>query len=186
MVESSVDFRGLRVAAFESRRATEMARLIEKHGGQPFVAPSMREVAIEDNQPAIDFAHRLITGEVDLLIVTTGVGFRFLVAAVEQHVQRERFLNALSDITTLARGPKAVAAMREVGLIPSRRVPDPNTWREILAEIDARPSVPGQTVAIQEYGLSNASLVAGLEARGSHVLSIPVYRWALPPRPGTG
>ena len=180
MVESSVDFRGLRVAAFESRRATEMARLIEKHGGRAFVAPSMREVAIEDNHVAVDFAHRLITGEVDLFIATTGVGFRFLIAAVEKHVQRDRFLNALSDITTLARGPKVVAAMREVGLTPSLRVPNPNTWREILSEIDARPTVPGQTVAVQEYGLSNASLVAGLEARGSHVLSIPVYQWALP------
>ena len=94
MVESSVDFRGLRVAAFESRRATEMARLIEKHGGRAFVAPSMREVAIEDNHVAVDFAHRLITGEVDLFIATTGVGFRFLIAAVEKHVQRDRFLNA--------------------------------------------------------------------------------------------
>ncbi|MCP4811595.1 MAG: uroporphyrinogen decarboxylase, partial [Planctomycetaceae bacterium] len=32
----------------------------------------------------------------------------------------------------------------------------------------------------QEYGLSNPSLVAGLEARGATVVSVPVYRWKLP------
>ncbi|MBB77036.1 MAG: uroporphyrinogen decarboxylase [Planctomycetaceae bacterium] len=180
MRESTVHFEGLRVAAFESRRANEMAGFIEKHGGIPFVAPSMREVAIEHNQAAIDFANRLLTGEVDLFIATTGVGFRFLLRSIERHVKRELFLQTLSDITTLARGPKVVAAMREVDLTPSRRIPAPHTWREILAVIDTLPSALGQVVGVQEYGLSNASLTAGLEARGAHVLSVPVYQWDLP------
>ena len=38
-------FDGLRVAAFESRRADEIERMIAKRGGVPFVSPSMREVA---------------------------------------------------------------------------------------------------------------------------------------------
>ena len=180
MRESSVHFQGLRVAAFESRRANEMAGFIKKHGGIPFVAPSMREVAIEQNQAAIDFANRLLTGEVDLFIATTGVGFRFLISSIERHVKRDLFLQTLSDITTLARGPKVVAAMKEVGLTPSRRIATPHTWREILAEFDALPSAPGRVVGVQEYGLSNASLTAGLEARGAHVLSVPVYQWELP------
>src|SRR2546427_4044406 len=88
----------LRVPALESRNAAEMARLIEKFGGQPFVSPSMREVPIEQNREAIDFAHRLITGQIDVMIFMTGVGFRHLLAAVEKHVERQRYLNALADI----------------------------------------------------------------------------------------
>ena len=67
MSESSPNFAGLRVAALESRNRAEMTRLIEKFGGQPFVSPSMREVPIEQNREAIDFAHRLITGEIDVM-----------------------------------------------------------------------------------------------------------------------
>src|SRR6266508_1152372 len=48
-------FDGRLVAAFESRLATEMARLIEHHGGRPMVAPSMREIPLEENREALDF-----------------------------------------------------------------------------------------------------------------------------------
>ena len=174
------DFGGLRVAAFESRHAPEMARLIEKSGGVPHVSPSMREVPLDDNRVAVDFAHRLITGEVGIVIFLTGVGFRQLLGIVERHVGRQRYLDALSDITTIARGPKPVAAMKEVKLKPSLRVPEPNTWRELLITIDHFVPVANQTVALQEYGKTNPSLMAGLEARGAHVLKVPVYSWELP------
>ncbi|MCO6457891.1 MAG: uroporphyrinogen decarboxylase [Pirellulaceae bacterium] len=173
-------FGGSRVLAFESRRADEMARLIQRHGGQPHVSPSLREVPLEDPASAIDFAHRLITGEVSVVVFLTGVGFRQLLEVVERHVERRRYLDALSDVTTIARGPKPVAAMQEVGLRPTLRVPEPNTWRDLLATIDASLDVNHQTVALQEYGRSNASLVAGLEARGARVLPVRVYRWELP------
>jgi hypothetical protein len=51
MVEETPNFRGLHVAAFESRRADEMRRLIEKYGGAAHVSPSMREVLLEDQRP---------------------------------------------------------------------------------------------------------------------------------------
>lgn len=174
------NFGGLRVAAFESRRAGDIARLIEKAGGVPLVSPSLREVPLEENAAAIDFAHRLITGGIDIAILMTGVGFRHLLATVERHVDRQRFLNALADITTICRGPKPVAALKEVGVTPTHRVPEPNTWRELLATIDAGIPVANQTIALQEYGKSNPSLVAGLEARGATVVTVPVYKWELP------
>ncbi len=180
MPNESLDFDGLRVASLESRNAGEMARLIEKMGGQPFVSPSMREVALAETSTSVDFAHRLITGEIEAVIFLTGVGFRHLLTAVEQHVDRDRYLTALADITTIARGPKPVAAMKEAGLAPTIRVPEPNTWRDVLTTIDQQLSVTNQTVAIQEYGKPNPSLVAGLEARGARVLNVSVYRWDLP------
>ena len=180
MNQQSPSFKGLRVAAFESRRASEMERLIEKSGGRAFVSPSMREIPLEDYSQAIDFAHRLVTGEIGIVLFLTGVGFRYLVSAVEKHLSRERFLNTLADIVTIARGPKPVAAMKEAGLVPTYRVPPPNTWRELLTTIDQEVAIANQTVGLQEYGKTNPSLVAGLEARGAHVLSVPVYKWDLP------
>src|SRR5262245_15163640 len=180
MTTQQPNFANLRVAALESRNAAEIARLIEKFGGRPFVSPSMREVAIDHNREAVDFANRLITGEIDIMIFLTGVGFRHLLAAVEKHVPRDRYLNALADITTICRGPKPVAAMADVGLKPTHRVPEPNTWRELLATIDSGIAIANHTVGLQEYGITNRSLIAGLEARGAKVVNVRVYQWDLP------
>lgn len=177
---SLADFNGLHVGAFESRYATEIARLIEKQGGIPHVSPSLREIPRPQDRAIAEFAQRLITGEIGIVIFLTGVGFDHLLAAVERHVERQRYLNALSDIITIARGPKPVAAMKLVGLTPTHRVPEPNTWRELLATIDALVPVASQTVGLQEYGKTNASLIAGLEARGAHVVRLVVYEWDLP------
>ena len=182
-MSSSVDaakFDGLLVAAFESRRAEEMARMIAKRGGVPAVSPSMREVPLERNQAAIDFANRLITGRIDVIIFLTGVGTRLLVQQIERHVDRDRFLAAVSDVKTVVRGPKPLAALREMGITPTLNVPEPNTWRELLTTLDERLPVANLVVGLQEYGVTNRSLIAGLEARGATVDAVHVYDWALP------
>ena len=169
-----------RIAVFESRRAEDMQRMIEKLEGIVHVSPSMREVLTDEDRPAIDFANRLITGQVDVVIFLTGVGTRMLVERIEKHVDRSRFLDALSDIKTIVRGPKPLAALKELGINPTIRVPEPNTWREVLNTIDESCHVANLVVAVQEYGLPNVSLVAGLEARGATVETVSIYRWALP------
>ncbi len=73
-----------------------------------------------------------------------------------------------------------MAALKELGLQPTFRVPAPNTWREVLSTIDQNVNVVQQRVGLFEYGLPNASLVAGLEARGARVHSVKVYRYELP------
>lgn len=176
----SPSFGGLRVAALESRRRDDFARLIERFGGVPFVSPSMREIPIEKNKEAVDFAYRVITGEIGAVIFLTGVGFKQLITAIEPHVDKQRFLDALSDIPTLARGPKPVAAMREVGLQATHRAPEPNTWREVLQTIDQHLPISNLTVGLQEYGITNHSLIGGLEARGARVTTVRVYQWELP------
>ncbi len=180
MNEPEPHLQGLRVAAFESRRATELERLIERFGGQAFVSPSLREVALEDNAQAVDFVHRLLVGEVSVVIFSTGVGFQHLLTLAQRKVDRQRYLDSLSDIVTIARGPKPSFAMRDVGLTATHTVQAPNTWREVLTTIDQQVRVDNAVVAVQEYGESNTSLIAGLEARGAEVLAVPVYRWDLP------
>ena len=185
MPDENRGFAGLKVAAFESRRATEMASLIERFGGVPLVSPSMREVPIADNREAVDFAHRRDhrpDRHHHLHDRRRHRGTWWPKSSGTSTAQR--FLAAMSDITTIARGPKPVAVLKELGLQPTYRVPEPNTWREVLATIDAHVHVAQQTVGLQEYGQPNASLVAGLEARGAHVDSVKVYNWDLPARPG--
>lgn len=171
---------GLRVLSFESRRATEMAELIRRHGGEPLSAPSMREVPLETSPAAQDFLARLTAGSVDALILLTGVGTRALAAALAADCPRETLAALLRAITLVARGPKPVAALRELGLTPDLVVPEPNTWRELLATLDARLPLAGLRIAVQEYGRVNPELLDGLAARGATVLRVPVYRWDYP------
>jgi uroporphyrinogen-III synthase len=174
-------FNGLRVAAFESRRAVETARLLESAGAIPYVSPTMREVALEENPALIAFAQRLIAGEYDVVVLMTGVGFRLMLSRLRDAVDETAFLEALGRTTTVARGPKPVAALHEAGLSPSVRIGEPNTWRDILdACRRSAPEVRNARIALQEHGQPSTELRAGLEALGATVDSVPVYEWALP------
>jgi uroporphyrinogen decarboxylase len=176
-------FGGLTVAAFESRRAEEMYTLIANFGGVPLVAPSVREVPLEENPAAFVFADRLFAGRVDALICLTGVGTRALLEILQTRWERTEIVRAFARTTVVARGPKPVKVLREYEIPVTMAVPEPNTWREILQELDENPrgfTLAGSRVAVQEYGIPNERLIAELKQRGADVLQVPVYRWALP------
>jgi uroporphyrinogen-III synthase len=179
-------FEGLRVLALESRRAPELAKLISTYGGQPIIAPSMREVPLESNKEALAFAAALFAGEFDVIVFLTGVGVRALQSVVETAHNREDYLAALQRIPIVARGPKPVAVLRELGITPALTAPEPNTWRELLRAFDDAASsngavrLQGARVAVQEYGVSNPELLSGLAERGAQVTRVPIYQWALP------
>jgi len=167
----------MRVLSLESRRAAEMAELIRKQGGEPFVAPSMREAPLEQNQEAFQFAEQLFAGEFDMMILLTGVGTRLLARTLEARFGPERFAEALRRITVVARGPKPAAVLREMRVPVTVAVPEPNTWRELLAAIDGRAE---RRMAVQEYGRPNTELLKALRARGAEVTTVRVYQWDLP------
>jgi len=183
MTAETKGLRGLRVLSLESRRAPEMAKLIANYGGEPVVAPSMREVPVESNTRALEFAKELAASHFDTVIFLTGVGTRALARVVETVYPLEQFVAELKRVQVVARGPKPLAVMKEFGVPVAVTAPEPNTWRELLAALDENASeVPlrGRRVAVQEYGESNRELLAGLEARGAEVTAVPVYQWALP------
>lgn len=181
--DARVGFDGLRVVSLESRRAPEMESIIRSHGGDPLVAPSMREVPLEQNAEAFAFAEKLFAGEIDAMIFMTGVGTRALVDTLEARYSRDEIVGALSRLTTVARGPKPVKALRELTVPVGVTVPEPNTWREVLETLESEPrgiDLQGTRIAVQEYGISNPLLLDGLTQRGAVVTRVPVYRWALP------
>lgn len=178
---SSPDFVGATVLSFESRKADATARLIKKRGGRPISAPSMQEVPLDSHDDVFVFADRLFAGDVDLLILTTGVGTRMLIEAMATRHDEEAIKQRLSAVTTVARGPKPVRALKKNDIPVDLKVPEPNTWEEILQVLDEKEyPLEGRRVAVQEYGRSNEKLLAGLTERGAEILRVPIYRWALP------
>ncbi len=180
-IEAKTGFAGLWVAAFESRMAAEMMQLIERHGGRPLVAPSMREVPLEQNSDVLQFGARLLAGEFAMVILLTGVGTRFMLKVLDTRWSRAQSLAALGKTLLVVRGPKPLAVLREQGLQPALAVPEPNTWRDLVKALDERAlALKGMTVAVQEYGVANSELLQALAARGAIVTRVPVYQWMLP------
>src|SRR5690606_3251636 len=149
-------------------------------GGRPLVSPAMQETAPERNPAAVDFANRVMTGQVETIVFSTEAGVRRLVEQVERHVDRGRFLSAIADVVTISRGPKPAAALGKLGIQATHTTREPHTWREILQTIDRHVPIANQTVGLQEHGQPNASLLAGLEARGATVIQLNLYHWELP------
>ena len=175
-------FNGLRVLSLESRRAKEVEKLIRTYGGEPIVVPSMREVGLESNQQALEFASGILAGSYDLVIFMTGVGVRAMLEIVQTRFDREEFLTALRKVKIAARGAKPASVLRELKIPVDVTSEEPSTWHEVLQAIDAAygDSLRQMRVAVQEYGTSNPELLAELSSRSRELTKVPVYQWALP------
>ena len=102
---------------------------------------------------------------------------------MEHAYPREQLVEALQRVQIVARGSKPVSVLRELGVKPALVAPEPNTWRELFRVLDdAAPAQPlkGLQVAVQEYGIPSAELLAGLRERGACVTAVTVYQWTLP------
>jgi uroporphyrinogen-III synthase len=170
-------FEGLRILTLESRRADIVQKLVAEQGGECFNAPSVRERPLETNPQAAEFARELIAGEYDMVILTTGVGTRYLLDVVSASGALEPFLEALRRVRIVSRGPKPAAVLNELKIPVTVNVPEPNTWREVL---EATAGISARRVAVQEYGAPNPELIHLLRQRGSVVTPVAIYRWDLP------
>jgi len=175
-------FNGLRVLSLESRRATEVTKLIRTYDGEPLVVSAMREVPASSNKQALEFADSLMRSDFDLVVFLTGVGVRTLLNIVETKYDREAFLTALRSVKVACRGPKPSSVLRELQVPVAVSAPEPCTWREMLSCLDTEfgDSLGQFRVAVQEYGASNPELLSALTERCQQVTKVPVYQWALP------
>jgi uroporphyrinogen-III synthase len=174
-------FGGLKVLSLESRRAKEMETLIRREGGDPFVAPSVQERALDDHRGALEFVDRLAAGEFDLVVCMTGAGLAFLrdLAAADSadHSTLSRLAEGLRKTFIVSRGPKPVPILRELGVRAHVVVPEPNTWKEVVEAVALRPE---RRIAVQEYGRPNPEMTSALQAFGACVTPFAIYRWDLP------
>lgn len=174
---------GLRVVSFESRRSAESSRMIARQGGEPIEAPSLREVPLRGPAGLDALEQDLLAAVPVLLVLLTGVGAELLIEGLEQHLPRARVLELLTSPTTtiVCRGPKPHAILRPLGIKPAIVVGEPNTWRDVLREIDAHDLARGKSIYVQEYGRTNAELMSGFEQRAARsVRQVKTYVWTLP------
>jgi uroporphyrinogen-III synthase len=172
------------VLSFESRRQSEMSTLILRNGGQPTVAASMQEVALGNNPEALLFVEALREGEIDTTVFLTGVGADCLAEAVATECPLDEFVSLLNRCTIVVRGPKPAAVLKKWGVRVDGRAVEPNTWVEVIGELDRLDAVSGKVVAVQEYGVPNTAFYKQIAERRGRVVGVPVYRWELPDNTG--
>ncbi|NRA33593.1 MAG: uroporphyrinogen-III synthase [Polyangiaceae bacterium] len=172
---------GLRIVSFESRRADDIVRLVNKRGGECLRAPSMTEVSLAKQEHAFRFFETLADTSEGVLVLLTGVGARMMFQAMCSRYPEDEVRARLAPLTVICRGPKAAKGARDIGLSPTATAPEPNTWRELATTLDEQLDVSGRPVFIQEYGMRRHELIEHLERGGAAVTPIPIYAWELPP-----
>jgi uroporphyrinogen-III synthase len=169
---------GFTVAVTASRRRDEFGALLEQWGARVVYAPALRLVPIADDVELHKATEECLRAPLDLVIATTGFGFRGWLEAAEGWGIGDELLEHLRASTVVARGPKARGAVRASGLTDSAALSAEST-DDILALLRGR-SLEGQRVAVQMYGEPSPELVRELRIAGAIVIEVPVYRWALP------
>lgn len=168
-----------RVVLLESRMSRELARLVEKHGGEPVCVPALRE----SHELEADAAERLIaqlsSGAHDIVIFMTGVTVSMLFEVAEGLGCRSDLVSGLRRVVTVCRGPKPTAALRGFGVTPTLTAREAFTSAEVLDAISG-VELKGKRVLLFHYGERSGSLAETLLAREAVVEEQWLYRWQLP------
>ena len=170
---------GRTVAFVEARMTSEMAGLIERHGGVPYPAPVLQEAYLKDSPEVQQLILDACAGGIDAVVLLTGVGTQALVATAAAMGRREEFIAALDRLTVIARSPKPARALRQHKIHIDLMPPEPYTTADLINSLEGR-ELAGQVVALQHYGGPNRPLVQHLEERGAQVREVTLYTWGLP------
>ncbi len=168
-----------KVALLEARMSHELARLVEKHGGEAICVPALEDVPEVDPEAIGRLITSLAKGELELAVFVTGVTVSLLFECAERIGRRPELVAALRAITTVSRGPKPTAALRGFGVTPTLTALESFTSAEV---IDALASIElkGHHVILFHYGERSESLAETLVARQAIVHEQWLYRWRLP------
>jgi uroporphyrinogen-III synthase len=172
---------GFTVAVTAERRRGEMTALLERRGARVVSAPAISIVPLVDDEALHAATAACIGLAPDLVVATTGIGFRGWLEAAEGWGMADTLRGVLAQARIFARGPKPCGAIRAAGLTEDWAAPTEST-DEILEKLLAE-GVAGHRIVVQEHGEPQTDFVAALRGAGAAVVEVPVYRWVLPADP---
>ncbi|MFE7110462.1 uroporphyrinogen-III synthase [Streptomyces sp. NPDC057575] len=172
---------GFTIGVTAARRREELVALLRRRGATVVEAPALRILPLEDDAALRRATARCLTGPLDYVVATTGVGWRGWLSAADGWGYGARLAEVCRDAVVLTRGPKATGAVRAGGLSETYS-PVTETTDALLTWLLAR-ELPGRRIAVQEHGVPLDAFSAALRERGAEVIPIPVYRWGPPADP---
>ncbi|GAA4882213.1 uroporphyrinogen-III synthase [Saccharopolyspora cebuensis] len=172
---------GFTIGITAARRADELATLLERRGARVVHAPALRLLPLADDAELRRISRDCLAAPPDVVVATTGIGFRGWIEAAEGWGIGAALLDALGRARLLARGPKARGAVRAAGL-PDPWSPASESSGELLEHLlGGAPA--GTRIAVQLHGQPLPDFVDALRCAGAEVLEVPVYRWTAPADP---
>jgi uroporphyrinogen-III synthase len=172
---------GYTVGVTAARRADELGALLERRGATVVHGPAIRIIPLADDTDLLRETENLVASPADVVVATTGIGFRGWLEAAEGWGLGEQLRTALGKATILARGPKAKGAVRAAGLVEEWSPPS-EASAELLEHL-LETGVAGKRIAVQLHGEPLRDFVAELRGAGAEVVEVPVYRWTAPADP---
>jgi uroporphyrinogen-III synthase len=172
---------GARVLLTAQRRAGDFAVALERRGADVVVAPSLGMESHIDEPTLLEQTRRIIDLHADVVVVTTGIGFRGWLETAEVAGLGPELLSALEETRLIARGPKARGALQAAGLVPDW-VAESETSAEVASHL-LDVGVDGLTIAVQHHGAGDDGLERRLSGAGATTAGLVVYRWGSPPDP---
>ncbi len=172
---------GCTIIVAADRRSADLASALERRGAVVHRAPALSIVPNADDAALLARTERLIADPPDIVVVTTGVGFRGWMDAAHEHGLDAQLGVALRDAHFVARGPKAHGAIQQAGFTADW-VAASETSAEV-GEYLLASGIAGKRILVQHHGAGSDGLDALLADAGADVLSITVYRWGPPPDP---
>ncbi|BBX67146.1 uroporphyrinogen-III synthase [Mycolicibacterium psychrotolerans] len=178
---------GFRVAVTSARRADELAALLTRRGATVTSAAAIEMVPLPDDDELRQRTRALIDQPPDIVIATTGIGFRGWIAAADGWGLATELTAELAKARVVSRGPKATGALRAAGL-PEEWSPDSESSREVLHYL-VEGGIAGARIAVQLHGATAdwdpfPEFLDELRSAGADVVPIRVYRWHPAPRNG--
>ncbi len=172
---------GARVLVTAQRRAGDFSVALERRGCDVVVAPSLGMESHIDEETLLAQTRRIIDLHADVVVITTGIGFRGWLETAEVAGLSHELLATLEDTRLIARGPKARGALQAAGLVPDW-VAESETSAEI-ADFLVAEGVRGQTIGVQHHGAGDDGLESRLSGAGARTVGLVVCRWGPPPDP---
>ncbi len=169
-----------RVVAFvEARMQSEMAALVERHGGVAYSAPVLQEVYLKDDPEVQRLVRDVCADRIDVLVLLTGVGTRALIESADAMGLKQQFLDHLNTRTVYARSPKPARVLRQNHIHIDLMPPEPYTSQELVDAI-GNTDLEGKEVAVQAYGGPNNVLTRSLRDKGANAREVRLYSWGIP------
>jgi uroporphyrinogen-III synthase len=172
---------GARVLVTAQRRATDLSVALERRGAEVAIASSLGVESHIDEDTLLAQTRQMIATGADIVVVTTGIGFRGWLDTAEAAGIGHDLVEALQSTRIVARGPKARGALQAAGLVPDW-VAESETSAEI-ADFLITEGVQGRSIAVQHHGAGDDGLEKRLAAAGGRPFGLVVYRWGPPPDP---
>jgi uroporphyrinogen-III synthase len=172
---------GTQILVTAQRRAADLSLALGRRGADVTIAASLGVESHIDEDTLLAQTRQMIATGTDIVVVTTGIGFRGWLDTAEAAGLGHELVEALQSVRLIARGPKARGALQAAGLVPDW-VAESETSAEI-ADFLATEGVKGLSIAVQHHGAGDDGLEKRLRAAGGRPFGLVVYRWGAPPDP---